>query len=288
MGNILKALSEGTDAAGGFIVPEILSKEILAYIQATAVTLDDQQKVGMTSDELRLPKLTGGSTARWVGESGTITGSDIAFGRTTLSAKKVAALMTASSELLEDANSSVAAIIAEQMGKDLALAIDAEILGTGSGNLSSDGLGKTSSANSISCGALTWQSLVSASNAVIADNHPQPDVMYINPANIKSLQLLTDGNARPIFDTAIYGSPLLREGVIGTIMGMKVKPTTQLTTSSIICGVSGRMGYYGTRRNIQFNRDYQIGTDDYVFQSNLRVAWSLKYADSYCVLRQVA
>ena len=59
---------------------------------------------------------------------------------------------------------------------------------------------------------------------------------------------MTDGNARPIFDQAIYGSPLLRDGVIGTVMGMKVKPTTQLTTSSIICGVSGRMGYYGKRR----------------------------------------
>ena len=83
MANILKALAEGTEASGGFIVPEELSREILAYIQANAVTIDDMQKVPMGTDELRLPKLTAGSTARWVGENAAITGADVGFGRTT-------------------------------------------------------------------------------------------------------------------------------------------------------------------------------------------------------------
>lgn len=288
MANILKALSEGTEAAGGFIVPEELSREILAYIQANAVTIPDLQKVPMGSDELRLPKLTGGQTARWIGESTTITGSDIAFGRTTMSAKKVAALTTASTELLEDAPASVAAIVSEQMGKDIALSIDSELLGTSTANFA-DALGNTGNAtNTVSSGSLGWETLVSASNEILADNHPMPDVLYTNPANIKLLQLLTDTSGRPMFNNETFGSPLLREGVIGTVFGMKVKPTTQLTTSSIIVGVKGQFGYYATRRNLKFNRFYNIGTDDWVFQSNLRVAFAAKYKDAYCLIRDVA
>ena len=142
--------------------------------------------------------------------------------------------------------------------------------------------------NTVSAGSLTWKSLVSASHEVLADNHPSPDVMYTHPVNIRSLKLLTDGNARPIYNEETFGSPLLREGVIGTVNGMMVKPTTQLTTSSIIVGVKGQFGYYATRRNLQFNRFYQIGTDDWVFQSNLRVAFAAKYKDAYCLLRSVA
>ncbi|RMF92996.1 MAG: phage major capsid protein [Candidatus Schekmanbacteria bacterium] len=288
MANILKALSEGTDAAGGFIVPEELSKEILAYIQDNAVTLPDLQRVPMGSDELRLPKLVGGSTARWIGESTTITGADITFGRTTMSAKKVAALMTASTELLEDAPQSVAAIISEQMGKDLALAIDGEILGSDTTNFA-DALGAVGNAtNTVSAGTLSWTTLINAQHEILADKHPAPDVMYTHPNNIKTLKLLTDGNARPIFDEATFGSPLLRDGAIGTIAGMAVKPTTQLTASSMIVGVKGRFGYYAVRRNLKFNRFYQIGTDDWVFQANMRVAFAAKYKDAYCLIHSIA
>lgn len=288
MANILKALSEGTDAAGGFIVPEELSREILALIQANSVTIGDMQTVPMASDELRLPKLTSGATARWIGESTTITGADIAFGRTTMSAKKVAALMTASTELLEDAPVSVATIITEQMGKDLALSIDNEILGTSTAQFA-DALGNTGNAtNTVSSGTLGWETLISAGSMLLEDNQPLPDVMYTHPVNIKSLKLLTDGNARPIFNMETWGSPLLREGIIGTVVGMQVKPTTQLTTSSIIVGVKGKFGYYATRRQLKFNRFYNIGTDDWVFQSNLRVAFAAKYKDAYCLIRNVS
>jgi len=289
MANILKALSEGTEANGGFVVPEILSREILAYVQANTVTLDDMQRVDMTSDELRLPKLTGGSTVRLgVGENSTITGGDIAFGRTTMSAVKFAALMTASTELLEDAPQVVANIISEQMGKDLGLAIDNQILGTSTTNFA-DAIGYTGNAsNSISAGTLSWEAFVSGSNLLLQDNQPQPDVMYTNPVNLRKLQLLTDSSGRQLLNNETYGSPLLKEGVLGTFNGMKIKTTTQLTTSSIVLAKSGQYGYYGVRRNIKFNRFYEIGSDDFIFQSNMRCAFAAKYKEAYALMHHVA
>lgn len=284
----MKALTEGTDASGGFVVPEELSRSILEFIQAKAVTIDDLQNVPMSSDELRLPSLTAGSTVRvGVGENTAITGADLGMGRTTMSAVKFAALMTASTELLEDAPQSVATIVSEQFGKDLALAIDNQILGTTTANFA-NALGFTGNANNtLSSSSLSWQELVSASHLVLADDQPSPDVMYSHPNNVRTFKLLTDGNARPIFDEALYGSPLLRNGVIGTLLGMEVKTTTQLTTSSLIMGVKKQFGYYATRRNIRFNRFYNIGTDDWVFQANTRVAFATKHNNAYALIHSI-
>ena len=285
----MKALTEGTDASGGFVVPEELSRSILEFIQAKAVTIDDLQTVPMGSDELRLPSLTAGSTVRvGVGENAAITGADLGMGRTTMSAVKFAALMTASTELLEDAPQSVATIVSEQFGKDLALSIDNQILGTTTANFAG-ALGFTGNANNtLSSSSLSWQELVSASHLVLADDQPSPDVMYSHPNNVRTFKLLTDGNARPIFDEALYGSPLLRNGVIGTLLGMEIKPTTQLTTSSLIMGVKKQFGYYATRRNIRFNRFYNIATDDWVFQANTRVAFAIKHNNAYALIHSIA
>ena len=288
MANILKALNETTDASGGFTVPDQLAASVLALIQAQSVTIPDMENVSgmMQSDTLLLPKLTAGSTARWITEDAAITGADVGFGRTTLSACKVAALMTASTELLEDSAVAIAGIITNQFGKDLALAIDSEILtGTTSGRIT----GLTSGAgNTYSAGTLGYSDLIEAQSLNLEDNQVFPTRMYSHPVDIKKLKLLTDGNGRPIFDEITFGSPLLRDGVIGTVLGMGIKTTTQLTSSTMIIGSPGDMGYYAQRRRLGMNKFYNIGTDDWVYQANMRVAFAVKYANSICVITNVS
>jgi hypothetical protein len=173
------------------------------------------------------------------------------------------------------------------MGRQLALAIDNQILGTSTAVFATAMGNTASTANLVSSGALSWQGLVSASNKVMVANHGNPDRMYLNPVNIMKLQLLTDSTARPIFNQETWGSPLLREGVIGTVLGMQVKPTTQLTTGSIIVGKSGLMGYFGKRRELNVNSQYQIGTDNMVYNATVRVAFALKYSDAYTLMTSV-
>lgn len=289
MSEILKALSEGTDAAGGFTVPDILAREVLEYVQANAVTVPDMQRVKMTSDTHLLPDLTSGQTAYWPGENTTITGSDVAFGRVTLSAKKVAALTTISTELLEDSAAPIARIITEQMGKDLALAVDTQILGTATSVFSTP-LGSTAStANTYSAGTLSWTDLIEGQSLIEQADHPSPNVMYINPVNVKKLKLLTDGSARPIFEEQTWGQPILEPATIGRIMGMNVKATTTLTSSAIVMGVKGRMGYFGDRRSLNMHKDYQIQTDNWIYQSNMRVAFNTKFrGNAHALLFEVS
>jgi HK97 family phage major capsid protein len=288
--NVLKALSEGTNAAGGFTVPDPLSARLQEFVQANSVAINDMdQSVVLTSDNVRIPRLTSGSTvATGVGESSAIAGADLGFGQITLSAKKVAALLTASTELVEDSNQNVIAVVQSQFAKDIQLEVDRQIL-AGTGTDEFTGLtGGVAAANTFSAGTLAYEDFADGNDKVLAGNHPLPGVAYLNPANMTALVKLTDSSARPIFNNETWGSPLLNTGVVGTALGSEIKTTTQLTTSMIVGGVRGRMGYYGVRRAMNFNRFYQIASDDWVFQANLRPAFAVKYDTSFYLMTDIA
>lgn len=309
MADITKALNEGTASDGGNTVPTEFAARILELVTAKTVTLSDLENVSMASNVWKMPKNTSGTTAYIVPELGTVTGSQQGYGQITLTAKKFAALVEASTELVEDNNVSLANFIVSDMARDIALKIDNEVLNGTTGGSGFVGLRDTASfTNSVSAAGLiggttganiSLTPISKAVDEVLKDNHNQPNVSYFNPRTIGSLRLLTDSTARPIFNAETWGSPLLREGVLGTIYGMAIKPTTQLpinlsygvnadaTASDAIVGVSKMFGIYGTRRNITFKQDYTIASDRNVYQVTLRSAFAVKYADAYCVIRAI-
>ena len=75
MPSITKALNEATNAEGGFLVPDEFSNRLLALIQQKTITMDDLDVRRMISDVQYIPKVTSGTTAYWVSETGTITES---------------------------------------------------------------------------------------------------------------------------------------------------------------------------------------------------------------------
>jgi HK97 family phage major capsid protein len=305
MADINKILVEGTNAAGGFLVPDEFAARVYELIQAKTIVLPDLETVQMNSDVMYIPKTTNGSTAYWVAETGAITASTPGYGRITLTAKKVAALINASTEILEDANVSVANLIVEQMSRDLALSIDNEILnGTGAAFV---GLRDTASftnsysaGNGTTSGNIGLTAISKAVDTILADNHTMPDVSYWNPRTVGSLRVLTDSTGRPMFNQETFGSPLLKTGVVGTVYGMGVKPSTQLpinlsygtasaqtTCADAIVGVSKQFGIFGNRRGLTFKQDYAIANDYNQYQVTMRGAFSVKYPDSYCVIRAI-
>jgi len=306
MPEILKALNEGTAGDGGYIVPEQFSSKVLELVQAQTVVVPDLEQVQMTTDTLRIPKVTAGSTAYLVSELGTITSSQLGFGETVLYPKKFAALIEASTELEEDNIVGVADVLVNQMARDLAIKIDNEIF-NGEGGTTFAGLRYTGSfTNSVAANgtiggtqsaAISLTPISKAIDEVLKDNHSQPDVSYFNPRTIGSLRLLTDSTSRPMLNMETWGSPLLREGVIGTLMGTKLKPAanipvtltygSQTGCTDAIVGVSKMFGYYAVRRNVTFKRDYVISTDRNQYQVTLRSAFAVKYPDAYCVIRSI-
>ena len=249
---------------------------------------------------------------------GTITASQPAYGRITLTAKKVAALTEASSEILEDNNVNVADNLVEQMATDIALAIDADMI-TGDGtnftglrNTASmtnavdaggnAGLTHADGTGSILTGAtITVAGIQSAITEILKDNHAQPDVSYWNPKTLGQVQQLTDSTSRPILNQETYGSPLLREGITATLYGTKVKTTTQLpltltygtaadesgSCADAIVAKSKEFAIVGQRRGFIWKTDYEISTDKYQYQTTMRLAFAIKYANAYCMIRAI-
>lgn len=310
MADIIKALNEGTSSDGGNTVPIEFAARLLELITAKTVTLPDLEQVNMNTSVMYIPKNTSGTTAYIVSELGTITPSQQGYGRITLTAKKFAALVEASTELFEDNNVALAGTIASDMGRDLALKIDNEILNGTTGGSGFVGLRDTASyTNSVSANGtvggtgganISITPISKAIDEVLKDNHEQPDVAYFNPRTVGSLRLLTDSTARPMFNAETFGSPLLANGVIGTIYGAGVKTTSQLpvnisagTSSSdlaaadAIVGRSKMFGIYGARRGITAQTQYRIDSDRNAYQVTLRSAFAVKYADAYCVIRNI-
>jgi len=306
MADIIKALREASEAAGGYLVPEEFAARVLELVQNNTVVVPDLEQVQMATDTWHVPKVTSGTTAYWVSETNSISTSDVQFDQITLTPKKVAALVEASTEVIEDANVSVANTIVNQMAKDLAIALDNEILNGTGGNF--EGLRYTGSfTNSYSAGDGTGAGNINvtaiskAVDTILTDNHAYPDVSYFHPRTIGSLRVLTDGSARPIFNEETWGSPLLKEGKVGRVWGVAIKPAANLpvnlsygtgvgeTTSctDAIIGVSKMFGIYGNRRGLRFRNDYKITEDVNQYQVTMRAAFSVKYADAYCVLRAI-
>ena len=314
--DILKALNEATNSAGGYTVPTELADRLLALIQRENVFITDLDQQRMNSLTKEIPKVTSGTTARWPGEIGTITGSESGFGQTTLTAKKLAGLTQVSTEVLEDSIVDLGSQITEQLSTDMSLELEDKMVnGTGTiftglrntasftnavsakgDNTSATGADGTGS--TVTGANISLKPIVQAVTEVLKDNHAQPDVSYWNPRTIGSIKLLTDGNARPMLDETTYGSPLVKEGVLGILYGTKAKSTTVLpitltygtgTTSATdaIVARAGKYAYLGNRRGMKFTSDYDIDNDSWKYQATARFGFAIKYADAYCVIRAI-
>lgn len=130
-----RVLSEGTDSAGGFTVPEVLGAQFIDRVRnAMVVMRAGAQTVPMSSDTLHLARLKqpGATPAPvWKAENAPITASDLVLERVTFTARTLPMLIKLSIELSED-SSNIDAIIEREMSATMALELDrVGLLGSG-------------------------------------------------------------------------------------------------------------------------------------------------------------
>ena len=131
-GYYTKGQNETTDADGGFLVPQILAREVIFLRDKFGVMRQNARVMGMSSDNLNVPKNSASTTAYWTAENTNITPSQITFSNVQILAKKLAILTQVSSELNEDSIVDVGAALAEDMAYVMAYNEDlATFLGDG-------------------------------------------------------------------------------------------------------------------------------------------------------------
>lgn len=134
------AMGERVGTEGGFLVPERLRAQVLSYMAAAVVR---PQAMVLPMSTLRLPvpildnpsqassaQALGGLTFSFTEEGAAIANSTPGFGRAVLEARKVAALMTAPNELVDDAAGAFGDFLARVIAKGYAWVEDDYFIGT--------------------------------------------------------------------------------------------------------------------------------------------------------------
>ncbi len=119
-------LSYLIDTLGGYTVPPPVQGEIIDLIRP----IEAMMRAGATTiplppnGRISYPRLTGTSTAYWVGENTSITQSNQQFGQVNLQGKKLADYVQLPNELIKFSGVAIDSIVKSEMAKTLALAFD--------------------------------------------------------------------------------------------------------------------------------------------------------------------
>jgi HK97 family phage major capsid protein len=126
---VARALSASSATGGGFAVPTALAEEFIEFLRpASVVRAAQARSLPMPNGNLTLPKITGGAVATYIGENQTAPATQQTVGAVKLTAKKLAAVVPISNDLIRYANPNTDAVIREDLVKAVAQAEDSAFL----------------------------------------------------------------------------------------------------------------------------------------------------------------
>lgn len=122
---LARAMAAGIGASGGFLVPEEYSAEVIELLRPIAVVRSMNPVIlPMPGGNTTTPKLTGGANAHYVGENADITAADPQLGTLRLTARKLAAIVPISNDLLRFSSPQADAVVRDDMVAAIAIAED--------------------------------------------------------------------------------------------------------------------------------------------------------------------
>jgi HK97 family phage major capsid protein len=117
---VIKDLNEGTDEDGGFLVPEEFRPTLIRLVEVFGVARQWATIIPMARHEMVFPRLTGNVQVFWINEGKPINQVQPKFGELRLVAKKLAALVPVTGELLEDSTIAIANLLATLFAEQIA------------------------------------------------------------------------------------------------------------------------------------------------------------------------
>lgn len=199
-----KALSEGTTTAGGFLIPEEWSADILPELGAQAVVLQaNPVQFPISVDKFHVPGFNADATAEWLGENVGSTESQPTTREVVLTLSTARLYTVASIEWMRDANPATDSALRANLTRALQRFVDKAYL-EGSGSNRPTGLGAIASINSIGAdndnadgGEINIDDLLRAVKELDLDNAPQDRrAFFMHPRSWYKVAQLKDQNGR--------------------------------------------------------------------------------------------
>jgi HK97 family phage major capsid protein len=164
-----KALTTGTPSEGGFAVPEVLSSDIIKFLYPKlAYSQLGSRRIDMPNGNLNLPRFDAKAACSYIGETAKAVDTKPTIGNVRGSAKKLAAMIPVSNDLIRNANPSFDAFVRDDLINSIQLMRDYTAF---------YGAGTAYSPSGIKTQLTTAEKLGSSSTVFTADT----------PANMKGL-----------------------------------------------------------------------------------------------------
>ena len=226
-----KSLLAGDLTAGGVLVPPAFAAEIIELLRARSVVrAAGSRTLNMNNGTLTLRKQTGGSTATYVGESTDITKTQPTTGQIVMTAKKLAALVPISNDLLTfDAGDQTDAFVRDDLVQQIATREDQAFLRDDGTSDTPKGLRYWVSSSQVESQAGTTSANIESDLALLINDLELSNVPLTKPVWLMSprsrnhLRTLRDATGFLIFPEIRTNTP--------TLYGYPVFLTTNIPTN---------------------------------------------------------
>ena len=288
----------GASGAGSNFVPDILSSTVLRLVEQYSAFAQNATSIQMPSDVVLFPKRTAGNSAAWISENSAITPADPNATQVTVTAKKLAAAVVISSELLQDSIVSIADWVAAELALGISNAVEAAAFSGNPSNAPNVAGLVTSHAGGLIKTTTAGQSTTydyAASLVTAAGDTPDE----VTKANLLAMMAAVPQHSRqgakwfvsPFFFSACMqnldlnqgGSVGLSQGLGLTFLGSPVVLTDRLPSGAdstgAVMALYGNMAnssIYGTRSGLEIQSSDQVNflSDQTVIRAIARVGIS--------------
>lgn len=226
---IAKALAAGDAQAGGFLVPQEYSAEIIELLRPMTVLRQAGALVMPMRGSVDIPRLASGTSAGYIGENSNITKTEPTFGNIKATERKLAAVVPVSNDLIRLSNPKADALVRDDLVASMAVTEDSYFLrGVGGGN-SPKGIRYWANSSNIAGSAGTSAAnietdLKNLMQALMGNNVRMIKPVWImSPRTKNALWILRDSNGNLVFpeirDGKLWGYPVYATNQVPTTLG---------------------------------------------------------------------
>ncbi len=244
---VLKALSEGTAADGGYLFPDEFRAEVIRDIAEGNYMRSEVTVVPMKRDVMKIPSLESRPKVTWTDENDTKATTTATFNEKTLTVKKMAAILYASDELVEDSTEIdlvqfVIGMFSEVIGEE-----EDRVIWRGNGTTQPTGVVTARAAGNVTTisatSSLSFDFMIDLIYALPGKYHKGAKV-WSHRQNIRDLRKLKDSQNR------YYWQEPVSAGQPATFYGFPVVEVNDLPSDEIYFGDMKKAYWLGDRKKM--------------------------------------
>ncbi len=292
-----KAMSIGTDTAGGYVVPEEAITSVIERLKANVVAFDlGARDMAVSGSPVTIPKLATSATGYWVSENSAITASDLGFEQINMTPKTIAGRVILSNLLMETSQPTADSIIEQDLASQLGLALDLGVLNGSAGGGAGEPVGIMQTAGTgtfttalTTAAAPTMDEMMEAITDLDSANALRGRLGWcMHPIAFAKCRLIEVNGAGPSVPVTAVNTAT---GFADTFFGYPVRTSTQMTaptgsvdTRSMLFGnwddvMIARWG--GLRLLASNTSDEAFSKDQTHIRATLRTDMALRHPESF-------